>query len=465
MRFIPRNCLGLVPCLFALPLALAAAAPGRAADWPQWLGPDREGVWRETGLLDKFPRGGPKVLWRKPLGTGYSGPAVAGNRVYVMDRIRPKDAQGKPARPTRAGIPGTERTLCLSAADGKLLWKDEYNCPYTISYPSGPRTTPLVRGNRVYTLGAMGHLRCLDAATGQVRWAKNLLKEYHLDGPPFWGYAGHPLLDGDLLYCLAGGEGSAVVAFHKDTGKEVWRALTTEEIGYSPPVLIRAAGKRQLIVWLSESVNSLDPATGRPYWTLPYPANGKPQRPAVNIATVRRQGNLLFLSTYYDGPMMLQLAEDKPAAKVLWKGKKAKVRRPDGLHILMAAPVLKGGYVYGVGAYGDLRCLRADTGEQLWQTYKATAGKAADCASAFLVPQGDRFIICNDLGDLILARLTPKGYQEIDRVHILDPIHLAFGRMVVWSHPAFAHRCVFARNDKEIICLSLAAGGKDKTID
>ena len=125
----------------------------------------------------------------------------------------------------------------------------------------------------------------------------------------------------------------------------------------------------------------------------------------------------------------------------------------------MAAPVLRDGYIYGVCANGELRCLKAETGQQLWQTYAATCGKKTDCASAFLVPQGDRFVIFNDQGDLILAALTPKGYREIDRAHILDPVQQARGRMVVWSHPAFAQRSVFARNDKEMVCLSLAAEG------
>src|SRR5947209_8723834 len=178
-----------------------------------------------------------------------------------MDRQRPTGPDGKPLRPTRAGIPGKERVLCLSAKDGKELWKHEYDCPYTVSYPSGPRTTPVVRDGRVYTLGAMGDLLCLDASSGRVRWSKNLVKAYRLDGPPVWGWAAHPLLDGDLLYCLVGGPGSAVVAFHKDTGAEAWKALTSEEVGYSPPMIYRAGGKRQLIVWLSESLNSLDPAT------------------------------------------------------------------------------------------------------------------------------------------------------------------------------------------------------------
>jgi outer membrane protein assembly factor BamB len=377
-----------------------------------------------------------------------------------MDRERTTDASGKPLPATRDGFPGKERTVCLAAAAGKLLWKDEYDCPYTVSYASGPRATPLVRDGRVYTLGAMGDLRCLEAASGKIRWAKNFLKDYKLDAPPVWGWAAHPLLDGDLLYCLVGGKGSAVVAFHKDTGAEAWRALTTEEIGYSPPMIYEAGGKRQLIIWLSEAVNSLDPATGKVYWTQSYPASGRPKRPAVNIATVRRAGDLLFLTSFYHGPLMLKLAEDRPAASVLWRGKSNDPERPDGLHALMAAPVLKGGYVYGVSGLGELMCQEAGTGKKLWETYAATGGEQTDCGTAFLVPQGDRFVLFNDHGDLILAELSPKGYHEIDRAHILDPVQKARGRTVVWSHPAFAGRCVFARNDREIVCVSLAAPGK-----
>jgi outer membrane protein assembly factor BamB len=444
------------PCLAATLLGLATAAVSGAADWPQWLGSDREGVWRETGLVDKFPTGGPKVLWRQPLGTGYSGPAEANGRVYVMDRLRARDKDGKPMRPTRNGILGSERTLCFDAASGKPLWQDVYECPYKISYPSGPRATPLVHDGRVYTLGAVGHLRCLDATNGKVIWAKNLASEYEAE-VPVWGWAAHPLLDGDLLYCLVGGEGSAVVAFHKDTGKEVWRALTSAEVCYSPPMIYEAGGKRQLIIWLSDSINGLDPATGKVYWTQAYPATGETMRPAVSIATVRRSGDLLFVSSFYHGPMMLKLAADKPAATILWKTKSTNPLKPEGLNALMAAPVFKDGYVYGVGGMGDLSCVEATTGKEMWKSYAATGGKPTDCGTAFLVPQAGRFVLFNDQGDLILADLTPKGYKELDRAHILEPVQDARGRRVVWSHPAFALRCVFARNDAELICVSLAA--------
>jgi outer membrane protein assembly factor BamB len=434
-----------------------SAGAAHADDWPQWFGPQRDGVWRETGLLDKFPAGGPKVHWRTPLGMGYSGPAVAGDRVYVMDRERAAGADGKPLRPSRKGILGNERILCLGAADGKLLWKHEYDCPYKVSYPSGPRTTPLVAAGRVYTLGAMGDLLCLDANSGKVLWSKNLARDYHLDGPPVWGWAAHPLLDGDLLICTVGGEGSAVVAFNKDTGKEVWKALSTEEIGYSPPIICEAGGKRQLIVWLSDSVNGLDPATGKVYWTQAFPIDHAVQRPAVNIATVRCTADRLFLTTYYHGSLMLELKANKPEVSVLWKGKSHNVSRPDGLHGLMVTPYIEGKHIYGVSANGELCCVEVETGKLLWQTYAATGGAESDCGTAFLVPQGKRCVVFNDQGDLIFARLSPKGYEEIDRAHILDPAEDARGRKVVWSHPAFAHRCVFARNEKEMVCVSVAA--------
>jgi hypothetical protein len=155
--------------------------------------------------------------------------------------------------------------------------------------------------------------------------------------------------------------------------------------------------------------------------------------------------------------MMVKLQGDKTAASVLWKGKSNDPEKPDGLHILMAAPVLKDGCVYGVSAMGDMICQKADTGEKVWQSLAAVGGKQGDCATAFIVPQGDRYVLFNDQGELILANLSPKGYKEIDRARILEPVQAARGRHVVWSHPAFAHRCVFARNDKEIICVSLAA--------
>jgi RNA polymerase sigma factor (sigma-70 family) len=427
-------------------------------DWPRWLGPRGDSVWRETGILTKFPKGGPKILWRVPIGGGYTGPAVTGGHVYVMDRQLPKDTKPEEfPRNRRKGQPGTERILCLDQANGAVLWKHEYDCPYRISYSWGPRTTPIVQEGKVWALGAMGDLYCLDAAAGKVLWSKNLMKDYGLADPPLWGFSAHPLLDGDRLICLVGGEGSAVIAFHKDTGKELWKALTTQEIGYAAPTICEAGGKRQLIAFLADSVNSLDPETGKVYWTEKYPAEGSATLPAVTVATPRVLGDLLFVSGSYDGPQMLRLTADKPGAKVLWRGKNKSIYFPGPhLHCLNTTPVLVDGYLYGVGNIGDLMCVKAETGEKVWETYKAIDGRPGGCGTAFLVRQADRFFLFNDRGDLIIARLTPKGYEEIDRTHLLDPTGMGKGRKVVWSHPAFASRCGFVRNDKEILCVSLA---------
>jgi outer membrane protein assembly factor BamB len=456
---------------FPLALLTAALACGAAAadDWPQWLGPKRDGVWRETGIVATFPAKGPKIVWRTPVGDGYSGPAVAGGKVYLTDRVRPEGVKFSSNPFGRGQLPGKERVLCLDEATGKLLWKHEYDCPYEISYPAGPRTTPVVSGGKVWTLGAMGDLLCLESATGKVLWSKNLPQEYGT-AVPLWGFAGHPLLDGDRLICLVGGRGSVVVAFHKDTGKEIWKALSAGEPGYAPPMIYEVGGKRQLIVWHPESVNGLDPETGKVYWSQPFGTlkkGGKSMvKAGMSIATPQRDGDLLFVTAFYDGPLMLKLDNEAPKAQVLWKGKGRgeKPGQTDGLHAVMCTPFLKDGYIYGVCSYGELRCLKADTGERVWETDRPTTGDSMRWGNAFLVRQGDRVVLFNERGELLLAKLTPKGYEEISRAKILEPTNMMAGppgRRVIWSHPAFANRHVFARNDREIVCVSLAADEQD----
>lgn len=428
-----------------------AAAPASADDWPQWLGPNRDAVWRETGIVDKFPDGGPRVLWRTSIGAGYAGPSVAGGRVYIADR-QLASGVSNPADPFQRGkIQGTERVLCLNEADGKLVWKHEYDCPYTISYPAGPRVAPQVSGGKVYSLGAEGNLVCLDAKDGKLVWSRDFKKDCGAE-TPIWGFAGHPLIDGQKLICLAGGEGSTVVAFDKDTGKELWRALTAKEPGYSSPMIFEAGGKRQLILWHPEAANSLDPETGKVYWSEPFKA-----RAGMTIATPRKMGDELFFTCFYNGSLMMKLDDAAPSAKPLWRTDKASEKETTHLNAVMCTPFLQDGYIYGVCSYGQLRCLKADTGERVWETFKATtSGEPVRWANAFIVKNGDRFFLFNEKGDLVIARLSPKGYDEISRAHLLEPTNTAAGRDVLWSHPAFANRHMYARNDKEVICVDLA---------
>lgn len=445
--------------IIAIFMALAVtSAVARADDWPQWLGPKRDGVWRETGILEKFPKGGPKVRWRTPIGEGYSGPAVANGKVYITDRILAKGVKNPDNAFDREKlVKGVERTLCLNEADGKILWKHEYDCEYKISYGSGPRTTPVIAGGKVYTLGAMGHLYCYDAETGKVLWSRDLLADY-AKNPPGWGFSGHPLVDGDRLICLVGGPGSVAVAFHKDTGKEIWKALSSFEPGYAPPTIFEIDGKRQLILWHPESVNSLDPETGKVYWTQRY--NKKKQLQAgMSIPTPRLDGDRLFFTCFYEGSLMLQVkGTEQP--KVLWQIQGRSVTDTEALHSVMVTPIVKSGHIYGVCSYGELRCLEQATGKRLWSTYQPVTGSSTRWGNSFMVEQGDRVIFFNEGGELILGKVSPQGYTEIDRAKILTATNTMApppGRRVIWSHPAFANRSVYARNDQEIICVSMAA--------
>ena len=416
-----------------------------ADDWPQWLGPKRDSVWRETGIVQAFPPDGPPVRWRVPIAGGYAGPAVADGRVYVMDYVSSGDRTGDPN--SRSSLQGEERVLCFSETDGRLLWKHAYQRSYEISYPAGPRATPTVDGDHVYTLGAEGDLLCLNAEDGRVVWSRYFPRDYQAE-TALWGCCSHPLIVDDLLFCLVGGSDSVVVAFDKHTGEEVWRALSAKEPGYSAPALIYVDGQPQLAIWHAESINGLDPQTGRLFWSVPLdPAYG------MSIATPRQSGSYLFAGGIVNKSVLLRLSAAPPMAEVLWQG-----RRSVGIGPVMVTPFLQGDYLYGVDGKGELRCVELATGEQLWTTYAATTGgdRGAHSACAFLVKQGDRFFLASETGDLIIARLSPEGYNEISRAKIIEPTGMAFGRNVWWSHPAFANRCVYARNDQELICVSLA---------
>lgn len=392
------------------------------------------------------------MRWRVPVGGGYSGPAVAAGRVFLLDRQLATGASNPKDPFQRGEIPGSERVLCFDAASGKILWQHEYPCSYTISYAAGPRATPTVDGSRVHALGAEGNLTCLDVADGKVLWSRDLKKDYNIPAP-LWGFSGHPLVDGDKLICLVGGDGTVAVAFDKKTGRELWRSLSSKETGYAPPTMIKAGGRRQLILWHGESINSLDPETGKVFWTEPWKLNY-----AMSIATPRQSGSSLFLTAFYNGSHLMRLDSAKPAAELAWKSRKVSEKDTEKLHSVLSSPFIEDGYIYGVCSYGQLRCLKLADGERVWETFQATTGdKPERWANAFLVKQGNRFFLASEKGDLIIARLSPKGYEELSRCHLVDPTGDAAGRPVVWSHPAFANRSIYARNDKELVCLDLRA--------
>ncbi|MBN9118173.1 MAG: PQQ-like beta-propeller repeat protein [Planctomycetes bacterium] len=452
-------------------LVVVALSAGAAAadDWPQWLGPKRDGVWRETGLVDKFPAGGPKRVWKEPIGVGYAGPAVANGKLFVTDYVASNKTKLPEGGFTKGRFAGTERVTCRDAATGKQLWLTEYPTEYTVSYPAGPRCTPTVDGDIVYTLGAMGDLKALKAADGKEVWSKNFMRDYDA-GLPVWGFAAHPLVDGDKLICLVGGTNDRlVVAFDKKSGKELWASQSCGgDFGYCPPVIYEFGGKRQLIVWHTRAVVGLEPDTGKRLWRVDFEVKA-----ALTAPTPRKVGpDGLFVTSFYNGSMLLKVGAN--SAEVVWKSR-AKGETPNlttDLSSIMCTPWVDGDHIYGVCSYGQLRCIEAKTGKRVWETMQATRGKltppkvAAEpepadgerWSLAFIVPQGDRYFLFNEQGDLVIAKLSPKGYEELDRAHLIDPTNTMAGRgrLVVWMHPAFADKCVYVRNDKELICYSLA---------
>jgi outer membrane protein assembly factor BamB len=415
--------------------AMVSSLPLRGDDWPQWRGPARDGVWRESGILKSFPSTGLETRWRAKVGLGYSGPVVAEGRVYVTDRqTDPKEV---------------ERVLCFDEQTGQSLWTHAYPCNYRhIGYRSGPRAAPIVDQGKVYTLGATGYLCCLDAAKGKVLWEKDLAEEYRAT-PPRWGISAAPLLEGDLLIVCAGADNGSVMAFKKDTGELKWRALDDRPT-YSAPIAITFAGKRQVIVWTGDAVASLDPVNGKTYWRIPYKLAG---RSPIAVATPVLWDDLLLLVSFETGATLLKLDSAKPAASVVWEDKR-------GPTSLMGTPLFRDGYFYVTDNYGEFQCRDAREGKLVWGTRKPT-GETKWGESVHLTPNGDRVLLLNPKGELILAKLSQEGYHEMSRVRLIEPtVGAKEEGAVAWAHPAYANKHIFVRNDKELIRASLAAAGR-----
>ena len=429
----------------------------QADDWPQWQGPNRDGIWLEKGIIKSIPADGPPVLWRAPLGGGYSGPAVVGERLYVTDYMKSEgDLDNNPN--SRSLLSGKERVLCFDTTTGKEIWTHEYDCPYSISYAAGPRCTPTVSDGRVYALGSEGNFLCLDASDGHLLWQKDFKKEYNAK-TPIWGFCGHPLVFDDLVICVVGGEGSVAVAFDRKNGTERWRALTASEQGYCPPTLIQSAGVEQLLIWDADNLNSLEPATGRQLWS-------EPLKPMYGMSIMVPQlGRLhgkevLFASGIGKVGALYALKNDSPAAEVVWRGEPK-----NAMYCANSTPFIKDNTIYGCDCHsGMLTAVDLESGDRLWETSEPTSrtDRPAKHGTAFLIRQPTpndplRVWLFSETGDLILARLTRDAYEELGRTHLLEPTNECFGRSVVWTHPAFANGCCFVRNDEELICVSLLA--------
>jgi outer membrane protein assembly factor BamB len=407
----------------------------RAEDWPQWRGPRREGVWQETGLLQSFPRDGLKIVWRVPIGVGFSSPCIVLGQVYVTD----SQVTGTNAR---------ENVHCLNAATGQPIWTQTYGAEYPeygfdTNHPFGPVATPVVADGKIYTFGRACDLLCLDAKTGRVLWHNNLPRQYQTK-EDLRGFSCSPIVEGKLIIiAIAKNPQSSIVAFDKASGRQVWESL--DEIpSNSSPIVITSAGRRQIIVWAYKSVAALDPVTGKILWRQNVDTG-----PTYTVATPVWKGDRLLL-----GGLMLKLTPDKPGVSILWPGE----LRPMRIHVSdTSTPLLQDGLVFSPTAKGQLLGLDAATGKQLWQADNVTELKNGASIHLTAAPSIGSVFLYTDRGDLILSRLTAAGYREISRAHLLDPTSDYGTRKMAWVPPSYAGRCVFARNDKELVCASLAA--------
>ncbi len=447
--------------LLLLTCSIFASSVLRADDWQQWLGPHRDGTWAANGIPKTFPATGPELVWKQTIGGGYSGPAVASGRVILMDRLA-KPAPGnasfvhegeipKNKNFVRQTLPGKERVLCFRESDGQPLWQHEYECPYSTvtTYAIGPRATPTIDEDRVYTVGAEGDLRCLRISDGSLIWSKDFKKDYNIPTPN-WGFASPPLVDRDRLICIVGGNSSGCVAFDKNTGQELWRSLTASEPGYSAPVIRTVAGHRQLLIWDSDAVHGLDPVTGKPFWSVEFPSTY-----AMSVATPQVLDDLIFLMCFNGKSCLAKVKPDGNDAGIEWEGD-----RRSGIDGVHNTAQLVDGYAYGCGNGGRYICARLSDGKRMWETFEPASTKRpipwGNVFTVRLTAYKNRYILINDHGEIIMATMDSTGYTEHDRAKVITPTHQVGGRRLVWSHPAFANRRIYLRNDAELRCYDLS---------
>ncbi len=406
-------------------------------DWPDWRGNNRDGIWKESGIVKKFNGKTIPLKWSIPCGPGYSGPTVSGGRVYITDRPEKSAA--------------SERVLCVDAKNGNTIWTYSYACQYgNVGYPNGPRTSVVINDEKAYSLGTVGNLFCFDAKTGTVLWQRDLNREYQIK-MPIWGIASTPLIyENRIIIPIGGSMSASIIALDKNSGKEIWRSMN-DKISYSPPVLIQQAGKPVVVVWTADNLNGLDPETGKVYWKIPFSV-----KMGMGISTPVRYGDYLFVSCFYSGSLLVKLSRQSITAEKIWLRVGESEYKTDALHCAINTPLIKDDCIYGVDSYGELRCLRLLTGDRLWENLSAVTKNR--WANIHFIQNGEQTWMFNEHGELLITQLSPQGLKILSRAKLIEPTTGQLNRNgtgVTWSHPAFANRHVFARNDNSLICAYL----------
>ena len=404
-----------MPWLRSLGFVLLCAGMVSAGDWPQWLGPTRDGAtpekiapWKET----------PKLLWRVPVGEGHSSPIVAGGKVFLHAKAKDKDE---------------EEVLACDAASGKEIWRQSYpRAAFKSIFGVGPRATPALDKDKLYTFGVTGILTCWDAASGKQLWQVDTLKEFKAANL-FFGASCSPLVEGGNVLVNVGGPGASVVAFEKEKGGVAWKALD-DKASYSSPIAIGQGQDRQVVFLTQKGLVGLAPGSGAVNWQFQLV-----DKLSESSTTPTLVGDLLLGSSVTYGSAALKIAtkDGKPAATEAWKN--------PALTCYFSTPVAVGqDQVYMVTGSilpppsANLRCVDVKSGKELWS--KAKIGKYH---AALLRTGDDKLLVHDDGGGLTLLEPNAKEYKELAQSKICGP---------TWAHPALANGKLYVRDDKWLLC-------------
>jgi outer membrane protein assembly factor BamB len=382
------------------------AANLTAGDWPQWRGPDRNGISSEK-VSAFWPADGPKVLWQASVGTGFSSLSVSQGRVYTMGNTRNRDT-----------------IWCFDANTGKPLWHHSYAAQLSPQwYEGGPGSTPTVEGGRVFTISKWGNVFCLDAATGAVRWQRDLRQ----DGikPNRWGFAGSPLVRGNTVILNAGLAG---IALERETGRIVWLS-GTNAAGYASPTSFDSRGASSVLIFAAKYLVALDPQSGRELWRQPWETSWD-----TNNTDPLTYGDHIFISSFSRGCGLLSVQNGTPSL----------IYTNGLMHSHLSPGILRGEYLYAFNGEAkqeaDFRCFHVPTGEVKW-TRK-------DPAFGSLIMAEGKLIVLSDKGELLLAEASPSAFTPLARAKVLSG--------VCWTPPALANGLLYVRNAKgEVRCLAL----------
>lgn len=406
---------GLLLWLGAKPLAVGPAAGGEP-DWPQFLGPKRNGVYGGPAISNSWPASGPPVLWRRPVGEGFSGAVVQAGRLILFHRLQ-----------------GRERVECLETRNGRPLWRYDYPTDYRddFGFDGGPRATPSIWEGKVYTFGAQGVLHCLELESGRKVWVVKTHEKFGVR-KGFFGAACSPLVeDGRLFLNVGGGEQSGLVAFDARTGRVLWTA-TDDEASYSSPAMATLGGRRQVLFLTRTGLVSVDPKSGEVLFRFRWRARS---RASVNAATPLAAGPLIFLSaSYRTGAVQLRVKGSE--LETVWTS-------DESLSNHYSTSVIRGDHLFGFHGrqeYGQsLRCVELETGRVLWSRDGFKGGT--------LSLAGDRLVVLKESGELLLVGASPRAFRLIAEARILAP--------TVRAYPALADGRLFARNQKELVAVDL----------